>query len=242
MHDDFRLLGRDVHIINSSAIHHQHQPTLASPVAPSPIITQAPPNILSSNSILQSKHVPPPALSAYPTSAPKFSSPTPATAATGQPRTDLDRTQAAAGYTSDSSLTGVLPQASNHTTEPKSGTATNKALLAALAHSHRAQLRREERERAREKVARRLERERERERALTTMVLSDCESVASAGHVSVSGSEKTRRVYGGLGGYTCAGENDSDATTRSARGGRTGSMTSGGSDKTLVPSAEEIWG
>ena len=120
-------------------------------------------------------------------------------------------------------------------------------MLAALAYTHRDQLRREERERVREKVARRLEREKER---AATLVLSDCESVAS-GHVDVSGGEKTRRVYGpvaGAGAGVGAGY-DSDATTASASNGRGrgGSLSvsvsaSGGGSKTLVPSAEEIWG
>ena len=123
-------------------------------------------------------------------------------------------------------------------------------MLAALAHERRDQLRREDREAAREKIARKLEREREKNAnahlALAGSAFSDCESVAStSGHVS--GSEKTRRVYG----Y----EYESDTTTASAsasapvgraRGGSVGVSGSGGGSgggsKTLVPSAEEIWG
>ncbi|KAK5092452.1 hypothetical protein LTR70_005413 [Exophiala xenobiotica] len=261
MHDDFRLLGRDVHIVNSSA--NQYHPILTSPIAPSPIITQAPPSVLSSNSILQ--HMPSPVLPPNPTFAPAPapipSGPAAATAVPAPERT---------GYTSDSSLTG-LPSVSNHnrlqlhshshnhqhihfhahapTADPATSAtsnnagASNKAMLAALAYTHRDQLRREERERVREKVARRLEREKER---AATLVLSDCESVAS-GHVDVSGSEKTRRVYGPVVGAGVGAGYDSDATTASAsngrgRGGSLSVSASGGGSKTLVPSAEEIWG
>lgn len=102
-------------------------------------------------------------------------------------------------------------------------------MLAALAHERRDQLRREERERAREKVARKLEKEREKMLVLASNTFSDCESVASG---TISGNEKTRRVYGGY---------DSDATTGSigrARGGSIG----GNGNKLLVPSGEEMWG
>lgn len=102
-------------------------------------------------------------------------------------------------------------------------------MLAALAHERRDQLRREEREKAREKVARKLEREREKTLAMNTF--SDTESVASG---TMSGSEKTRRVYGGY---------DSDATTASIGRARGGSVGVGlGGSKTLVPSSEEMWG
>ncbi|KAK5936699.1 hypothetical protein PMZ80_011070 [Knufia obscura] len=229
MHDDFRLLGRDVHIVNISST---QVTSPATAVAPSPVITQAPPSVLSSNSILQ--RTPSPALSSHPTSPPLGSTTAVAT------RTEPERT----GYASDSSLTG-LPSVSNHLhkhqhihihtntinniLERPTDTDGSKAMLAALAHERRDQLRREERERAREKVARKLEKEREKMLVLASNTFSDCESVASG---TISGNEKTRRAYGGY---------DSDATTGSigrARGGSIG----GNGNKLLVPSGEEMWG
>lgn len=225
MHDDFRLLGRDVHKTNALVNQGTYS---AAAAAPSPIITQAAPSVLSSNSILQR--------AASPSLPLKPSLPPSDLVTAAANRVEPDRT----GYASDSSLTG-LPSISsrspnqqhsqfhshnlNNILERSTDTGGGRAMLAALAHERRDQLRREERERASEKVARKLERERERMLAMNT--LSDSESVAS-GHVS--GSEKTRRVYGGY---------DSDATTASTGGAK---ERSSGERKTLVPSAEEIWG
>ena len=99
-----------------------------------------------------------------------------------------------------------------------------KALLAAITRDRKDQLRREERERARERVVRRMERERERP---IVAPISDCESTTSR---TMTAAEKTRRVYGnsGLAGY------DSDASLKSW-GGRS-------EHKELVKNAEEMWG
>lgn len=137
------------------------------------------------------------------------------------------------GYSSDSSLTGLpsvsyTPSDTEHANAGRlADTHGGRTLLAAMARERKDQLRREERERAREKVIRRMERERERIAAMN--VLSDCESVVS-GRTSISAAEKTRRVYGssglGVGGY------ESDVSLRSWKT----------DEKELVKSAEEIWG
>lgn len=194
MHDDFRLLARDVQVATANSA--------APAFAPTPIIVQQLPTQSHVQSVLAqpAQRVPSPALTSNP---PGSFAQSMASRMSPEPER--------AGYTSDSSLTG-LPNIQSVSTSDSHG---GKALLAALARERKDQLRREERERAREKIARKLERDRER-------VLSDNESTNG----SVAGNEQTRRVYGGSIG--------SETEFAAIKGGLKG--------KTLVPDAEDIWG
>lgn len=170
MHDDFRLLARDVHLDSTPPA-----------VTNSPAISTVP----SLSTAQPQQHIVNPILQR--TASPALSSHLPGVFASGVGIPSAIRVESERpGYSSDSSLTG-LPTISTFENQ-----ASGKAMLAVMARDRKDQRRHEERERAREKVARRLERERERIMAMNA--LSDCESVASG---QMSSSEKTHRVYGG---------------------------------------------
>ncbi|KAK5082716.1 hypothetical protein LTS08_006017 [Lithohypha guttulata] len=206
MHDDFRLLARDV-AMSTTTPAAVTSPSLTD--ASAAILPQYGHNVLNAANL----RTPSPALTSNPPTS-LSSGIAVAAALRIQPEPQ--------GYSSDSSLT-ALPSVSHaghpSTVQQQADNANGKAVLAAMARERKDQLRREERERAREKVARKLEHE--RERVLANSVFSDTESVASG---SMSGSEKTRRVYGGSVG--------SEAEWQSLAI----------KNKTLVPNAEDIWG
>lgn len=232
MHDDFRLLARDVHINMA----HTQAPVVsaATTVVPSPATA-----IASSPTTTAAPALPQaPGTSIIPVASPisqQALSPALSSNSTFGACVAIHLEPERTGYSSDSSLTGLPTVASHSGASPSvpyarlTESSGGRAFLAAMARERKDQLRREERERARERVARRVEREKERLAVLNA--LSDCESITSAKSLGVSGAEKTRRFYGssGLGvGY------ESDASLKS--------WTSKAEQKELVKNHEEIWG
>lgn len=126
---------------------------------------------------------------------------------------------------SDSSQLSLPPTSQSNETSSDNGRpspnddAGVRAVLASITRDRHDQLRREEREKAREKVTRRLERERERVLAINAanMGMSDCESGRD---------DRTRRVYG---------SNVSPTLNNEVEGRRE-------EEKILVPDDDIIWG
>lgn len=238
LQDDYRLLAREVqknNVVTKKAVtDNVYTPTTeslcqsntATVTTPTTTCTCTPtaPNLPSTvkqthhNVLNQSTHrAPSPALTSNPPTS--FAS----IGGTMAPRFEPERT----GYSSDASLPSRHPL-SNNALEHYTDTAGGKALLTAMHRERMEQLRREERERARERVARKLSHEMEQDTAVS--VFSDTESLTSGYY---SGSEYGTRFFSG--GVASESEYDTDRRTSGRK-----PYTSG--KKTLVPDAEDIWG
>lgn len=129
------------------------------------------------------------------------------------------------GYSSDSSQPSLPSTSQSNTTSSDYDRSNHnddggaRAILASITRDRHDQLRREEREKAREKVTKRLERERERVLAINSanMGMSDCESGRD---------DRTRRVYGS----SVSAASDSEVEGRREE------------EKVLVPDDDIIWG